>query len=131
MLWSLLRVILLRALMSSTNKRPRTERLAASVLPGTAVPRQPSNGVAVGSHISEGRTCQPAPSLGRAAGAQDTHGDVLAHLKTCAQVLCPAVAHYLWSSSRYHPAVGQKEQERCLLCSSCDCLEAFVPGSDT
>ena len=74
--------------MSSVIKRPRREGLAAVSLPGNN-PRQPTQSVqAVASRTSEGRTCQPMASpLGRVAGTPDTHSDLLADLKTCAQVL--------------------------------------------
>ena len=73
--------------MSSTNKRPRTERLAAASLPGTGALRQASKrGKAVASHTNGGRTCQPTAVPLKEGGVMDTHDVLLAHPKTSAQV---------------------------------------------
>lgn len=93
---------LLYVLMSSANKRPRSERLAAMSPPGTVDSRQPIKSVkAVASHINKGGTCQPTASpLKRAAGVVDTHSDLLAHMKTCAQVGSRVCQHVSSSIAR-------------------------------
>ena len=58
-------------------------------LPGTVDSRQPIKSVkAVASHINKGGTCQPtaSPLKRAAADALDTHTNLLACMKTCAQV---------------------------------------------
>ena len=84
--------------MSSANKRPRSERLAARSLLGAS--QQPTNGAsAVAPHNNEANTQKPtaapgggtrqatAPLLTPAAGAMDTNKDLLAQMQICAQVL--------------------------------------------